>query len=263
MEREDGTISETTRALMIGTAIFVDFLKAIFSLIASIPIFGWFIGYPLGLMTGIVAWFGFYLWFQINGIGFIDRLIGSTGKTLVSGGRVGRGRVALQFKKALSITLPILGTAIPIIPGYTVMAILTTSMFTKKAEDITIRSGVLTREDWNDIENLLRNDGLDFESLRNLVQTRSQVNIRRKQREVIHQGEEKVREKVAMYQRRGEDYVLKNIDTAEKRMLQLQNLSNREAARKARNIYRNAKEAERRFNTYTQNSIRPHQKVVA
>jgi hypothetical protein len=72
-------ISKNTAGLMIGVALFVDVLQfvfGLFSLLGIIPfigvIFG-IVGWVFSAIFSAYAWFGFFTWFKIKGVGYLSK----------------------------------------------------------------------------------------------------------------------------------------------------------------------------------------------
>ena len=63
--KERHRVTSTSAGLMIGTAIFIDFLQALLSLIP-------FVGWILSALISIFAWPTFYVWTSIKGWGMSD-----------------------------------------------------------------------------------------------------------------------------------------------------------------------------------------------
>ena len=71
-QKKKHKISVITGGLMIGVAIFYDLLQVGVNLLHGIPILGNIAALLGGFLVTIWAWLTFYLWFKLNGVGFLN-----------------------------------------------------------------------------------------------------------------------------------------------------------------------------------------------
>ncbi len=158
-------ISNTTAALMIGTAFFIDLIQA---MLAFFPILGWI----LARILSLVAWLGFFIWYKICNVGFFE---GTTGKVIAK-------KIGLQI---VTIFLELAAGEFPMLTINTVCIILVVRL-----EDEAIQKDIVSAKSLEQLEEILEGKSGKLRGAARIARTEFAERRRRRQEMVMQRNRE-------------------------------------------------------------------------